>query len=333
MAISGNASYLPTTQDFCDHWAQADAALVPAPGITMPGGPLGWPTEVNASTLNGLLSALEIETTNIQSKINGLELARGTSVTQQSELLDLLGQFTDKVRGNLSGTKWIDALPLLPSIGDAQSRFCDPLDDAQDLWLRINVEQVLGVGVVLVLRNGVTQAQFATKVAALKVTWRSVGQAELALKLARGHRNQIQGRIYPILKQYRVVLPTYFAPDSPIVASLPRLTPEPGATPTPAVLTGVWNAGTAKADLNAAIPVQVGMKTARLMYAPGSVWNDEDATTVESRNLVGVNLAVPVVFHTDFALSAPGSHALFRVVLVSETDNEASSNVLELTRP
>lgn len=37
----------------------------------------------------------------------------------------------------------------------------------------------------------------------------------------------------------RVVLPTYFAPDSPIVASLPRLTPEPGATPTPAVLTGV----------------------------------------------------------------------------------------------
>ena len=46
-----------------------------------------------------------------------------------------------------------------------------------------------------------------------------------------------------------------------------------------------------------------------------------------------MDLAVPVVFHTDFALSAPGSHALFRVVLVSETDNEASSNVLELTRP
>ena len=229
MPITGNSSYIPTTEEFLEHWALANGLLTPPAEITMPGAPLGFPTVVNRSTLEALLTDLQLQVAVIQSKANGVALVRGDLAIRQGALLDLFGQFTDKVRGNLPGTKWIGAVPLVPTEGDAQSRFCDPMDDAVDLWLRINTEQALGVGVALVLRDGVTQAQFATKVAEMKTVWRDLKRVDLELKLARGQRDAIQDRIYPILKQYRVVLPTFFAAGSAIVESLPRLTPEPGS--------------------------------------------------------------------------------------------------------
>jgi hypothetical protein len=333
MPWSGNSSTIPTTEEFIEHWAAANALLGPASPIVMPGAPLGFPTEVNWSTLAALLTDLETQVATIQSKANGAALVRGDLKLRQVALLDQFGQFTDKVRGNLSGTKWIGAVPLAPTEGDAQSRFCDPMDDAADLWLRINTEQALGVGKVLTLRDGTTQAQFATMVQELKTAWRALKTADLELKLARGQRNTIQDKIYPILKQYRVVLPTYFAAGSAIVESLPRLTPEPGSTPEPAVLTGVWNSTTNKEDFSAAVPVQPNMKRLRLLYSPGTAWSEEDASAVLSMSLDGVDLSVPVTFSTDFALSAPGSTALFRAVVENDTGNEASSNVLEVTRP
>jgi hypothetical protein len=333
MPWSGNSSAIPTTEEFISHWTAANALLPPLSPIVMPGVPLGFPTEVNISTLEALLTDLQSQVATIQSKANGAALVRGDLKLRQVALLDQFGQFTDKVRGNLSGTKWIGAVPLAPTEGDAQSRFCDPMDDAVDLWLRINTEQALGVGKVLTLRDGTTQAQFVTKVAELKQVWRDLKGADLDLKLARGQRNTIMEKIYPILKQYRVVLPTFFAAGSAIVESLPRLTPEPGSTPEPAVLSETWNGTTNKADFVAVIPVQPNMKRLRLLYSPGTVWSEEDASGVLTVDLVGVDLSQPVTFSTDFALSGPGSTALFRVVVENETGNEASSNVLEVTRP
>ena len=75
------------------------------------------------------------------------------------------------------------------------------------------------------------------------------------------------------------------------------------------------------------------MKWLRLLYSPGASWSDEDASQVMKISLVGLDLSVPIVLSTDFALSAPGAFALFRGVVENETGNEASSNVLEVTRP
>lgn len=333
MAWTGNSTAISTTEEFLEHWTAADTLLGAGNELVMPGEPLGFTSEVSAETLDGLLNDLQVAVTGVQSKANGLTLARGELKAQQAALLDLFGQFADKVRGNLGGTKWVPPLPLAPTEGDAQSKFCDPMDDAADLWLRINAAQALGVGKVLELRDDVTQAIFSTKVGDMKEAWRVLRRAELDLKLARGERNTMMAKIYPVLKQYRVVLPTYFAAGSAIVASLPRLTPEPGSTPDPAVVTFVWNGTTNKVDISAQVPVQLNMKRARLLYSPGTSWNEEDASVVESVSLVGVDLEDPVVFSTDFALSGPGSTALFRVVVENETGNEASSNVIEVTRP
>lgn len=341
MAITGPSSFPQTTQDFIDHWEQANIERGAAGPIELPGAPLGWPAVVNMSTLVGLLDALDTKITEVASRINGVETARGALVAEQQKMLGWLGQFNGKVRAMLGGTKWVDALALAPSIGDAQSRFIDPLEDMEDLWERINTEQALGVGVVLKLivdlsatpQVEMTQAQFAAKIAPFREVWRAVGKAELMLKLARGKRNEVQERIYPILRQYRVVVPTYFPAGSAIVLSLPRLTPEPGTTPEPAVVTWAWNGTTHKAEVSAAIPVQSGLKKARLFYSPGVVWDEEGASQVMWLSLEGVDLNNPVVFETDFALSVPGSHALFRVVVENETNNEASSNVVDVVRP
>jgi hypothetical protein len=340
MPISGSASYGTTGQEFLDHWQSADAALGAAGPIVLPGKPLGWPNDVNSSVLGGLLADWDAKVLAIQSAVNGLELGRGELVILQGEMLDLLGQFTDKVRGLLSGTKWINAVPLQPSIGDAQSRFCAPLDDAEDLWERINTEQALGVGKVLVLQDRTLNppvplplATFATRLATMKARWRGNSRLELDLKLARGERDAIQARMYPIMLNYRLVLPANFGPGTPIGDSLPRLTPEKGSTPDAAVLAGVWDAAKVKAVATASIPVQVGLKKARLLYSPGASWDADSASTVQTVSLVGVNLANPLVFETDFALSAPGSHALFRVEIENETGNVAQSNIVDVVRP
>jgi hypothetical protein len=131
---------------------------------------------------------------------------------------------------------------------------------------------------------------------------------------------------------YRLVLPTYFGPGTAIGDSLPRLTPEKGTTPDAAVVSGAWDGVKVKAVVSAAIPVQANMKKARLLYSPGTVWDGEAASTVQTVSLVGVDLANPVVFETDFALSVPGSHALFRVEVENETGNVAQSNIVDVTR-
>ncbi len=339
MPISGSASYGTTGQEFFDHWQAADAALGAAGPLVLPGRPLGWPTDVNSSVLGGLLADWDNKVSAIQSAVNGLELGRGELVIQQGEMLDLLGQFTDKVRGLLSGTKWINAVPLQPSIGDAQSRFCAPLDDAEDLWERINTEQALGVGKVLELQDRTVNpvvamplATFATRLATMKARWRGNSRLELDLKLARGERDAIQVRMYPIMLNYRLVLPANFGPGTPIGDSLPRLTPEKGSTPDAAVVAGSYDAVKAKGVVSAAIPAQTGLKKARLLYSPGAQWDGEAASTVQTVSLVNVNLANPVVFETDFALSAPGSHALFRVEIENDTGNVAQSNIVDVVR-
>lgn len=339
MAISGNSSYGITGIEFLDHWQSADAALGGAGGIILPGKPLGWPMDVNSSVLGGLLADWDFKVGTIQSKINGLELGRGALLINQDEILDLLGQFTDKVRGLLSGTKWVNAVPLHPSIGDAQSRFCAPLDDAEDLWERIHGESALGVGKTIILQDRsvtppapVTLVDFTAKLAALKAQWRGLTRLELDLKLARGDRDAIQARMYPIMLNYRLVLPTYFGAGTPIGDALPRLTPEKGTTPDAAVIVGAWDAVAEAGVVTAQIPVQDGLKKARLLYSPGATWDADAASPVETKTLVGVNLADPLIFTTAFALSTPGSHALFRVEIENETGNVASSNIVNIVR-
>lgn len=59
MALSSNAAFVPTTNEFLAHWALVDAALpVPAPFI-LPEEPGVIPAGFNRSGLSGLKSTLQ----------------------------------------------------------------------------------------------------------------------------------------------------------------------------------------------------------------------------------------------------------------------------------
>lgn len=76
-----------------------------------------------------------------------------------------------------------------------------------------------------------------------------VGVAGSNARLARAERNALQDDIYPILKQYRRVVPSLFPPNSVFAVTLPRLTPLPGHTPAPVEASAAWDAERGRAKI------------------------------------------------------------------------------------
>ncbi len=242
MAITGPASYLPTTEAFLDHWLAVNDALDPAT-LTVPGEPLETAPPITLAALQTLFDELEASHATVQGHVLSDDLARDDVSTAKQALLVRHNQFNEKVRGLLPGTKWERVLPLVPSIGDVRSKFLDPMVQAAGLWLKIHTAGVLQpAGTLLVLLNGYTQAMFAADIEALRLKAKTAGQAELALRLAREERNDLQEEIHPILKQYRVLMPTFVAEGHALAVTLPLLTPLPGHTPEPVAAAGSWDA-------------------------------------------------------------------------------------------
>ena len=115
--------------------------------------------------------------------------------------------------------------------------------------------------------------------------------------------------------------------------TLTRLTPEPGSTPEPAVVSGSYDVPQNKAVVSAQVPVQADLQRIKLLYSPGLEWHGDDTSVVESRSAAGLDLTQPVVFETTYALGTPGATALFRVEVENDTDNTAQSNTLIIERP
>ena len=165
------------------------------------------------------------------------------------QLVGVLNMFNERVRALLSNTKWERALTAV--IGDtaAQGAFTDPLTGMLALWTRINDDEALGTGVALLLRDGTDVASVQGAVEALDGYFRQMSRNERTLKLEREERNDLQDQIYPVLKHYRVLMPTFFAETHALVASLPRLTPEGGHTPPAVTAHGTWDAASGRGKI------------------------------------------------------------------------------------
>ena len=328
MPISGPASYISTTEAFLNHWTQANAALPPAQPLTMPGKPLGFDAPVLQATLQGLYDSLFTQVGVVQSSISDTDFAREDLFDQKTLLLDKLNQFNDKVRGNLPGTKYARRVPLAPSFGDSRSNFTTPMETAQNLWARINTDQALGSGLTLILREDYTEAQFAAAVAALRERYRELGRQEDDLGLEREERNDLQDRIYPILKQYRVLLPTFFPENSALVDSLPLLSPTGTRTPTPVVATGVWDAALQTAKLTWTESTDAELDRYEVRWSPGSEYHVDEESTLGT-----VSPESSREFQSTQGLATAGTLALFRVVVVLKTGHEAGSDTVKVQRP
>ncbi len=328
MAISGPASYVPTTSDFVDHWTDVNTALGAAGPLVLRKESIEADADATVATLDGLYNQLRSQHQTLQGHVIDVDLARGTLEDLKSALLARFNMFNERVRADLGNTKWERALPQVPGLGAGQGAFTEPLNGALALWSRIDSDHALGANKTLKLRDGTPFDDFEGQIGQLDPTYRALNRAERTLKLEREERNEIQNRIYPILKQFRVAVPGYFAPEHPLVTTLPRLTPEPGHTPEPVEATATWDAAAGKAKITWEASEDEGLDHYEVRHSPGSEYH-EDVEDVLGR----VEPDEAREFLTSHALGQPGAKALFRVVVVLGTGNERGSATLAVTRP
>lgn len=322
MAITSNASYIPTMDEFLGHWINANNSL-PSPLVLAVNN--GSMDRGGFLSLRGALVGAEQD---IQDKLNDIEIARADIEIKKTELLRELNLFTGLMDSYYVGTKFFTARPGAPSLSDGREAFTKPLYDAKSLWAKLNAAPARpGLALPIVLSDGAAQAAFTAKIAALEEAYIEAASAEQDLRLAREGRAVIQKMAYETMKVYRQAVPTVCGQSPSLVATLPRLSPEPGSTPDAVTASSVFEAPDSAKVVHSAI-TQQGIKKVQLRGHVGTKWDEELATTIAEH----APDAAPE-FITTFGLTQPGASVVMKVYVINETDNEAGSNAVVTTRP
>lgn len=316
MPITGPASYLPTTDLFIAHWTAANGALGASGPIVLAGG-------MTLAGLTALRATLETQRAQVESERNALEGARADIELRKAALLARLNQFNGKLTSVSPGTRWEMMLPKAFSITESMGRVLPPLDELEDLWNRYDDENTQ-----LTLMGGYTRILYEVDLLALRTAYKAYSSAEVTLGLARGARNETQDKIYPVLKQYRQRIPSEFAEGSAILATLPRLSPEPGSTPDAVDLSGAYNAGTQNTDLAWTEVTDAKVTALELRATAGPEFDPEDET------VLGLFAPTdPRTWSGDFGLQVPGAAASFKIYSFTAEGHERGSNAVTVTRP
>ena len=328
MPISGPSSYLPTLNEFVPHWDAVNTALG-AGGPMVLRNPNGTsPATLNRANLVTMRTDLTALHAGIQGQINNVELAAADLKVMKEDLHLRAGQFNDKVRGPLGNTSYATALPLLPTPTDGMGVFVPPLDDIATLWTKLNAAAgIPGFTPPLLLLGGYPLADFVTALGDLKTQFETVAKEELGVTLKIGDRNGLQDLIYPVLKLYRQTVPTMFAANSPLVASLPALTPAPGSTPDAVLANGVWNVPTTQGKLTWDASTAPDLDQYEVRWSPGATYNSANEVVI-------ANIAKDATreFFTTQGLLAAGDVSNFKVYVKTSTGNERGSNTVKITR-
>jgi hypothetical protein len=310
---------VPVTEEFLGHWAAVDTALGAATPLVLPGA-------VNRAGLQTKLNSLVAKQADVQAKLNAEEVARGDVELKRQALLLRANQFNDKIRALFPNTKWVRALPNVPTINEAQSKFVQPLDDIGNLWASINADPATPSPTSLL--GGYLVAAFLADVTALKTSSTTLNIARSNTKIAIEERNDLQDSIYEILKNYRQVMPTFFASDHALVESLPRLTPEPGSTPAAVTINVVWDAVLLKAKITWSASTASDLYQYEIRFCVGPIYDTDTESVIGN-----VSPTAPREFLTDAGLAAVGNIASFKVYVITNTMNEKGSNDQAVARP
>ena len=287
------------------------------------------PPTLNRADLIAYRDALQIKQAEIQGQINSAQIAVANLKMMKENLHLRAGQFNEKLRGPLGHTPYAQALPLLPTATEGQGNFIPPLDDIATLWAKLNAAVgIPGFTAPLLLLGAYPLVEFTTALATLKTQFELVGQEELGVTLKIAERNFQQDIIYPVLKAYRLTVPTDFAANSPLIVSLPKLTPDPGSTPDAVLANGVWHGPTTQGKLTWAASTDPNLDQYEVRWSPGPTYD-------AANEVVLGNLAkdAPREFLTAQGLGATGDVSVFKVYVRTMTGNERGSNTVKITRP
>ena len=327
MPITGPASYVPTTDEFLAHWSLANAVVPASPVVVAPS--QGGGVAVTRIALANLGGELALARTAVQVGLNGTSVARETVLIAKRELLEHYDSFAAKLRAYYINTPFLPSLPTKPTEGELSARFVDAMDDMASLWTRLNAAgPPPGVTLPLVLAGGYSLGDMQDAMETLRAQLAGLAQAEQDTNLARAKRNLVQGKIYPILRDYRLAVPAMLGKNSPLTATLPRLSPLPGNTPTAVSSSGTFLTPSNQAKVLHSLSPDTDIVRYELRQCPPPDYEGDDETIVASH---AAN--APAEFLTNFGLLAPGDRSLFKVYAINADDREKGSNVVDITWP
>jgi hypothetical protein len=324
MPITGPSSYVPTIESFINHWTAVNAALPAAQPLVLPANGPDTPAPVALADLQSLYNALIAQRDVVQASIIDEALASETLIDQKRALLAKLNLFNDTIRGSYPGSKWERVLTGAPSIGDGRTLFIRAIESTRNIWSRFNTTSGLAA---IVLAGGYDLAAFDADLSALRVAYVASGKEEDSLALEREERNDIQDRIYPILKRYRALMPTLFPVGAALVDELPQLTPTSSRTPDPVTATAVWDVATSKAKITWTASTDSELARYEVRWSPGLEYQVDAESTLGT-----ISPGATLEFLTDQGLTTPGAKSNFRVVVVLTTGNEAGSEPVSVVR-
>ncbi len=324
MAITGNATYIPTMNEFLPHWAECDVVLAPQSLLVR----LENNTAVTQAQFEGQRNALQAQQNLVQGCLIAQQIARGDILLQKMALLTQFHLFNAVLDGYYQNTDFYAARPLAPGVAFGQEVFTRPMVDAMLLWARLN-EGAAPAGVVLpiVLGDGTEQGPFASAVAALQFAYATERDKAQELTLARAKRNRMEVTAYETMKFYREAVPGRLAAFPDLVETLPRLTPLPGHTPEAVNASAIFQAPNASRVAYAASSDAM-LDRYELRGTVGDHYDAEDAVVIAT-NAPGDERE----FVTQFGLNQPGAEIALKVFVILTTGNEAGSAAMLVERP
>lgn len=334
MAISSNASYLPTIDEFTSHWALVNAELG---GVN----PLVLKGSVTLVVMGLMRGQLVTQQAAVQAQRNEVQMARNAMGILRGVLLDVLAKFNGILDGFYEGTIFEGVRPKVPGAGVNLLDFSDPMNDAKSLWAKVELAAapsglvlplVLPVPVPAILGQAavstVNQAMFGTLIGLLQTAHINIKSAEQALLLARRERDKNQAAIYEALKNYRITAPARLANTSTLLQTMPKLTPDGTRSPDEVNASAVFVAPD-QAKVVFTPSTDVLLLRHELHAVAGEDWSAEDAEVVA----VLPKGANPSEFLTNFGLTQPGAAATYSVYVVLTTGNVAGSAPMTVRRP
>lgn len=324
MPITGPASYVPTTETFITHWKAVNAALPADRPLILPAHAPEQPTAVALADLESLFDALQAQRDVVQTAIIDDSLARESLTDLKRQLLEKIVLFNDTIRGGFPGSKWERVLAYAPNLGDGRSPFSRAVEATRNVWQRFNTKSGFPA---IVLTGDYDLAALDADLVRLRAAYAEASEKEDTLRLEREERNDLQERIHPVLRRYRVLVPTLFPAGHALVDTLPALSPTSSRTPEPVTATAQWDALSAKAKITWTESPDPELAHYEVRWSPGAEYQIDAETTLGS-----VSPTAPREFLTDQGLPTPGSKSNFRIVVVLNTGNEAGSDPVQVAR-
>ena len=209
--------------------------------------------------------------------------------------------------------------PFSPQIPPSNQSFLKPLDDMAALWAQVNALPATGAGSIagftppLLLIGAYPIATFTADLAALRAAYLAVSNAQVNAKVAREKRDVLLPNLRLRMGQYRKAILALYAPNDPLVMSLPSLTAPSGSTPDPVSVSGKWDAALGKGVLTILPSDDPKLDYYSVRTAPPPTYKANDET------VIGRIEKGETTFETTTGLAASGSVGLFKVYVTLTT--------------